>query len=99
MFLADAPKSASALKKYWGKSPWTIDFRPEQRALPEQVDFAVIGGGFTGLAAAAWLRKLAPQKIVGLFESEQIGSGASGNTGGMVLAESSAGDLPGLGDV
>jgi glycine/D-amino acid oxidase-like deaminating enzyme len=67
--------------------------------LPEQVDFAVVGGGFTGLAAAAWLRKLAPNKSVGVFEAEQIGAGASGNTGGMVLGESSAGDLPGLGDV
>jgi len=58
-----------------------------------------VGGGFTGLAAAAWLRKLAPDKTVGVFEAEQIGAGASGNTGGMALGESSAGDLPGLGDV
>ena len=97
--MADAPKPARASSKRWGKSPWSIDFRPLQRVLPEQVDFAVVGGGFTGLAAAAWLRKLAPDKTVGLFEAEQIGAGASGNTGGMVLAESSAGDLPGLGDV
>ncbi len=80
-------------------SSWSIDFRPLPRSLPEQVDFAVVGGGFTGLAAAAWLRKLAPDKSVGVFEAEKIGAGASGNTGGMVLGESSAGDLPGLGDV
>jgi glycine/D-amino acid oxidase-like deaminating enzyme len=97
--LADAPKTASACTKRWGKPPWSIDFRSLPRLLPEEVDFAVVGGGFTGLAAAAWLRKLAPDKSVGVFEAEQIGAGASGNTGGMVLGESSAGDLPGLGDV
>ena len=97
--MADAPKTARASANRWGGSPWSIDFRPLPRSLPEQVDFAVVGGGFTGLAAAAWLRKLAPDKSVGVFEAEQIGSGASGNTGGMVLGESSAGDLPGLGDV
>lgn len=58
-----------------------------------------MGGGFTGLAAAAWLRRLAPDKRVALFEGASIGAGASGHTGGMVLAESAAGDLPGLGDV
>jgi glycine/D-amino acid oxidase-like deaminating enzyme len=63
------------------------------------VDFAVIGGGFTGLATAAWLRHLAPEKRVAVFEAEHIGAGASGNTGGLALAESSSGDLPGLGDV
>ena len=47
----------------------------------------------------AWLRRLAPEKRVSVFEAEGIGAGASGHTGGMVLAESSAGDLPGLGDV
>ena len=97
--MADAPQRSRAAKKRWGRSPWTIDFHPLPRSLPEQVDFAVVGGGFTGLAAAAWLRRLAPEKRVSLFEAEQIGAGASGNTGGMVLAESSAGDLPGLGDV
>ena len=67
--------------------------------LPEHANFAVIGGGLTGLAAAAWLRHLAPEKRVSVFEAEEIGAGASGNTGGLVLAESSAGNLPGLGDV
>ena len=86
-------------EKRWGESPWTIDFRPLPRLLPEQVDFAIVGGGFTGLATAAWLRHLAPDKSVSVFEAEHIGAGASGYSGGMVLAETSAGDLPGLGDV
>lgn len=97
--MAEAQQRSRASAKRWGKSPWTIDFHPSPRLLPEQVDFAVIGGGFTGLAAAAWLGRLVPEKKVGVFEAEHIGAGASGNTGAMVLAESSAGDLPGLGDV
>src|SRR5262249_18735102 len=76
-----------------------IDFSAPEHSLPKDVDFAIVGGGFTGLAAAAWLSSLAPEKTVALLEAERIGAGASGRTGGMVLAESGAGDLPGLGDV
>jgi glycine/D-amino acid oxidase-like deaminating enzyme len=83
----------------WGNPPWSIDFHPAQAAMPAEVDFAVVGGGFSGLSAAAWLRRFAPDKTVVLFESESIGAGSSGHTGGMVLAETAAGDLPGLGDV
>ena len=92
-------KDRRLFTKRWGKSPWNIDFHPEPRSLPGEVDCAIIGGGFTGLAAAAWLRHLAPEKRVAVFEAEHIGAGASGNTGGLALAETSAGDLPGLGDV
>jgi glycine/D-amino acid oxidase-like deaminating enzyme len=83
----------------WGQPPWTISYRPARHELPDSTDFAVVGGGFAGLAAAAWLRRIAPEKSVALFESRSIGAGSSGHTGGMVLAETAAGDLPGLGDV
>ena len=83
----------------WGLPPWTIDFHSEQQGLPEEVEFAVVGGGFTGLAATAWLRHLEPNKRVALFEASRIGAGSSGHTGGMALSETAAGDLPGLGDV
>lgn len=51
--------------------------------IPSEVDFAVIGGGYTGLSAA---RTLAGQgaKVV-LLEAETIGWGASSRNGGMVL--------------
>ena len=91
------PESARAIR--WGNPPWTIDFHPPSRAFPEEVDFAVVGGGFSGLSAAASLRRLDPQKSVALLEAETIGAGASGHSGGLVLAETSAGDLPGLGNV
>jgi len=83
----------------WGTPPWTFTFRPRPRQLPAQADYVVVGGGFAGLSAAAWLKRLAPAKSVLLLESETLGNGASGRTGGIALAESAAGDLPGLGDV
>lgn len=83
----------------WGTPPWTIDFRPASRRIPERVDFAVVGAGFAGLSAAAWLARLAPGKSVIVLESESIGNGASGRTGGMVLDQSAAGPLHDLGDV
>jgi gamma-glutamylputrescine oxidase len=83
----------------WGTPPWTVDFRPAKQPVPDQVDFAIVGAGFAGLSAAAWLARLAPGKSVLVLESESIGNGASGRTGGMALADTAAGPLPGLGDV
>lgn len=83
----------------WGVPPWQIDFHPPGGPLPEAIDVAIVGGGFSGLSAASWLRLLSPQTSVAVFEASHIGAGASGRTGGMVLAETAAGDLPGLGDV
>jgi glycine/D-amino acid oxidase-like deaminating enzyme len=38
-------------------------------------------------------------KTVALFEADRVGARSSGHTGGLALAETAAGDLPGLGDV
>jgi len=83
----------------WGNPPWSIEFRPAQASIPSEADFAIVGGGFSGLSAAACLRRIAPDKTVVLFESTAIGAGSSGHSGGLALAETAAGDLPGLGDV
>jgi glycine/D-amino acid oxidase-like deaminating enzyme len=91
--------SVVSTTKQWGKPPWTVDFCPPSQPLPDKVNVAVIGGGFTGLSAAARLAKLAPPKNVAVFEAEVIGAGSSGHTGGMALAETAAGAMPGLGDV
>src|SRR5208282_4286544 len=53
------------------------------RPLPEAVDVAVIGAGFTGLSAARTLAKRGAK--VAVLESETIGWGASSRNGGMVL--------------
>ena len=53
------------------------------RALPERVDVAVVGGGYTGLAAALALARRGA--TVALLEAHTLGWGASSRNGGMVL--------------
>lgn len=47
----------------------------------------VVGGGFTGLWAAYYLRKLQPDLNVVVLEKEHVGFGASGRNGGWCHAE------------
>src|ERR1700681_1379469 len=62
----------------------TADFpKTEPRPLPNRVEVAVIGAGFTGLSAARTLAKRGAK--VAVLESETIGWGASSRNGGMVL--------------
>src|SRR6202162_756583 len=51
--------------------------------LPERIDVAVIGAGFTGLSAARTLAQRGA--TVAVLEAETIGWGASSRNGGMVL--------------
>ena len=53
------------------------------RSLPENIDVAVIGAGFTGLSAARTLALRGAK--VAVLEGETIGWGASSRNGGMVL--------------
>lgn len=55
----------------------------EQTPLPEKVDVAVIGSGYTGLTAARTLAKRGARTAV--LEAESIGWGASSRNGGMAL--------------
>lgn len=67
---------------YWhttGQMPDDKNLMP----LPEKVDVAVIGSGFTGLSAARTLAKRGARAAV--LEAETIGWGASSRNGGMVL--------------
>jgi glycine/D-amino acid oxidase-like deaminating enzyme len=84
---------------HWGPTPWTVDFSPGKQPLPTHVNIAVVGGGSSGLSAAANAKRLDSTKTVALFEAEKIGARSSGHTGGLALAETASGDLPGLGDV
>jgi len=67
---------------------WLDDFpRPADlphSPLPEEVDVAVIGGGYTGLSAARILARGGAR--VAVLEQGEIGSGASGINGGQVSA-------------
>src|SRR3954451_1930079 len=53
------------------------------RPLPEVVDVAVVGAGFTGLSAARTLAKRGAR--VAVLEQHTVGWGASSRNGGMVL--------------
>ncbi len=61
------------------KMPPTVAARP----LPDSVDVAVIGAGFTGLSAARTLAQRGA--TVAVLEAETVGWGASSRNGGMVL--------------
>ncbi|MGC2229599.1 MAG: FAD-binding oxidoreductase, partial [Candidatus Sulfotelmatobacter sp.] len=68
-------------RNYWLT---TAEFpKIETRPLPDRVDVAVIGAGFTGLSAARTLAQRGAK--VAVLESETIGWGASSRNGGMVL--------------
>ena len=55
----------------------------ENNPLPETVDVAIVGSGYTGLSAALTLAKRGVS--VAVLEAETIGWGASSRNGGMVL--------------
>ncbi|MGD0506409.1 MAG: FAD-dependent oxidoreductase [Terriglobales bacterium] len=69
-------------RSYWARSqqlqnpPLTEDIA---------VDVAVLGGGFTGLSAAYYIRSISPHKHVAVLEAKGCGNGASGRNGAMVL--------------
>lgn len=66
---------------YWHDSG-AADFTPPTSPLPQKVDIAVVGAGYTGLVAALHLARAG--RSVALFEAGQIGHGASSRSGGMV---------------
>src|SRR5580698_11096018 len=68
-------------QNYWLR---TAEFpKPKAARLPQGVDVAVIGAGFTGLSAARTLAKRGAN--VAVLEANTIGWGASSRNGGMVL--------------
>ncbi len=69
-------------KSYWTDTVTTPAAEPADR-LPESVDVAVVGGGYTGLSAARTLAKGGARVLV--LEAETLGWGASSRNGGMVL--------------
>src|SRR5437899_5380106 len=49
---------------------------------PAEADVAIVGGGFTGLWTAYYLKRARPSLRVIVLEAEQAGFGASGRNGG-----------------
>lgn len=50
-------------------------------------DVVIVGGGFTGLWSAYWIKKADPTKRVVVLESEYVGFGASGRNGGWITGK------------
>jgi glycine/D-amino acid oxidase-like deaminating enzyme len=76
-----------------GASLWTdtlpVDERfvaPTPGVWPDQVDVAIVGGGYTGLWTAWYLARRDPSLRVIVVEREQVGFGASGRNGGWCSA-------------
>lgn len=76
------PLAFETNRSYWARSqppmnaPLTSDI---------SADVAVVGGGFTGLSAAYYIRSIFPNKRVVALEAAGCGNGASGRNGAMVL--------------
>ena len=45
-------------------------------------DVVIVGGGYTGLWTAFYLKQLAPQLSISIVESQFVGFGGSGRNGG-----------------
>lgn len=69
-------------RSYWARSQ-----PPQNPPLTDDivVDVAVLGGGFTGLSSAYYIRSVSPHKSVVVLEAKGCGNGASGRNGAMVL--------------
>ncbi len=70
--------------------PGSLDPRPPLEG-DADTDVAIVGGGFTGLWTAYYLRQLDPALRVTVIERDICGFGASGRNGGWVIGELAAG--------
>jgi glycine/D-amino acid oxidase-like deaminating enzyme len=82
---ATSPGETRAAVFWLGGDPrWR---RPDDRVpltCALRADVCVVGGGFTGLWATHWIKRLSPGTDVVLLEREFCGAGASGRNGGWV---------------
>jgi len=69
-------------RSYWSVSQPHLNPPLTQNLI---ADVAIIGGGFTGLSSAYYIRNISPHKRVVVLEAKGCGNGASGRNGAMVL--------------
>jgi len=69
---------------YWWTTLSPDQLRPIGQRLTgsADLDVAIVGGGYTGLWTAYYLKKADPSLRIGVIEAEEIGFGASGRNGG-----------------
>ena len=68
---------------YWHETVSVTPGAPLAKTL--SCDVAIVGGGFTGLSTAYYLKKHQPDIEVVLLEAGVVGHGASGRNGGFVM--------------
>ncbi|MCL2581672.1 MAG: FAD-binding oxidoreductase [Streptosporangiales bacterium] len=78
---------------YWWQALGGFPARRPSLPGPDQADVCIVGGGYTGLWTAYYLKGLRPELRVIVLEAAFAGFGASGRNGGWVTSE-----LPGSAD-
>lgn len=68
---------------YWSVSGIPPSFWLARPSPPEEIDVAVVGGGFVGLSTAYWLARSGREPVV--LEAEHIANKASGRNAGFLL--------------
>ena len=96
---------ARRLPAHLGPAAWNciLGEQPKPRQLDEDqsADFAVVGAGFAGLAAARRLTQLAPGSRILMLDAGRIAEGASGRNSGFMIDlphELTSDDYAGSGD-
>ena len=90
------PPGPASDARYRSRSMWLDTYPGSLEPRPAldgdtHADVAIVGGGFTGLWTAYYLRRLDPTLRVTVIEREVCGFGASGRNGGWAVGELAAG--------
>lgn len=73
---------------FWWTTLTQEQRQPIGKEMPgdQQVDVAIVGGGYTGLWTAYYLKQADPSLRIAIIEANEIGFGASGRNGGWASA-------------
>jgi glycine/D-amino acid oxidase-like deaminating enzyme len=82
--------AVSVATEHTARGWWLQEAEPTTRLPPLEgelaADLVVVGGGYTGMWTAWFVRELEPEARVVLLEAERCGAGPSGRNGGFVNA-------------
>ncbi len=81
---------------FWSEAIDTVHLEPPLQENVE-ADVVLVGGGYTSLVAAYFLKRLQPDIELVLLEADYVGYGGSGRNAGMVLHEAHFGRAKKLG--
>ncbi|MCB1520099.1 MAG: FAD-binding oxidoreductase [Hyphomicrobiaceae bacterium] len=85
--MAENAAATGVLQSYWqriGDMPVAAADASETPALPDSVDYVVVGGGFAGLATAVRMAEMSGGARIAVLEAKGVGYGASGRNGGLM---------------